>query len=425
MTVVFYPSNRHSKFAQSLMYHSRILPRWTHPFKPSISGNGRTQEINQTSSYRKQAIKPASHSNARYGLPEWLFLLWLCCHWLPASASPTFFTSSNDAVENQIIRYQSHKGLITETGRFVTGGRGTGKSLPAANSLALSHDRRWLLTVNAGSDQISVFRLDPRGPRLTGTTYSGGKMPLSIALRGRRVYVLNGGSSDIASYQLTRTGRLEPLGDGSVHPLSSTAARATDIGVTADGRLLVIAERGVNRLTTFGIGRNGVLSQEAKSIETPAKSPYALNFLGKAVYTVFAGERPGQSAVGAYQADQKGVLAALGEPRFTGQTAACWSALSPRRRLLYTANAGSHSLSGLRLGPKGKLALLNPNGISVDTGLDNHPRDMTLTRDEQTLAVILSGEHTLALYQVGQRGKLSPRASFTSIPNGAAGIVAN
>lgn len=343
---------------------------------------------------------------------------------LPVAASQVFYTTSNNAGENQLIRLRSGSdGVMAEAGRFATGGLGTGRNLQAAGSIAVSHDRQWLLAVNAGSDQISAFRLGTYGPRLTAVRDSGGKQPLSIAVSGRRVYVLNSGSGDIASFKLTALGRLEPLADGKVRPLSSTEARATSLGVTADGRHLVVAERGVNRLTTYAIGPTGVLSPGAQTIETVAKSPYALSFLGKRIYSVFAGQGPEQSAVGAYRFDRQGDLVSLGNPLFSGQTAACWSALSARRRLLYTANAGSHTLTGLRLRGQGRPSMLNPDGVSADTGPDNHPRDMTFSPDGKTLAVILSGEHAIGLYRVGLGGHLKLQQTVTGIPGAAAGLV--
>jgi 6-phosphogluconolactonase (cycloisomerase 2 family) len=354
-----------------------------------------------------------------------VFLVCIGIPWASAEASPAFYTSSNAATNNQIIRYQmGSDGLFSEMGRFETGGMGTGRNLQAANSLALSDDRKWLVTVNAGSNQISAFRLGLGDPRLTEVHHSGGTLPLSVALRGRRVYVLNSGSDDVASFRLTETGRLVPLGDGAVRSLSTANTRATSLGVTADGRHLVIAERGTDRLTAFAIGHKGVLAQEAQTIETTAKLPYALSFLGKATYTIFAGQGDGQSAIGAYRFDSKGVLNPLEEPVYSGQTAACWSALSPRRRLLYAANAGSHSLTGLRIMRNGRLRFLDPNGVSVDTGPNNHPRDMAFSRDGKTLAVILSGEHAMGLYRVGLDGHLKLQQTVTGIPDATTGLVA-
>ncbi|MCF7967871.1 MAG: lactonase family protein [Methylococcaceae bacterium] len=353
-----------------------------------------------------------------------LLLLCFSLQILPVAASQVFYTTSNNAGENQLIRFRSGSdGVMAEAGRFATGGLGTGRNLQAAGSIAVSHDRQWLLAVNAGSDQISAFRLGTYGPRLTAVRDSGGKQPLSIAVSGRRVYVLNSGSGDIASFKLTAVGRLEPLADGTVRPLSSTEARATSLGVTADGRHLVVAERGVNRLATYAIGPNGVLSPTAQTIETVAKSPYALSFLGKTIYSVFAGQGPEQSAVGAYRFDRQGDLVSLGTPLFSGQTAACWSALSARRRLLYAANAGSHTLTGLRLREQGWPSMLNPDGVSADTGPDNHPRDMTFSQDGKTLAVILSGEHAMGLYRVGIGGHLKLKQTVTGLPDAAAGLV--
>ena len=77
-----------------------------------------------------------------------LLLLCFSLQIFSVSASQVFYTTSNDAADNQLIRFRSGAdGAMAEAGRFATGGLGTGRNLPAANSIALSQDRKWLLVV--------------------------------------------------------------------------------------------------------------------------------------------------------------------------------------------------------------------------------------------------------------------------------------
>ena len=62
--------------------------------------------------------------------------------------------------------------------------------LASAGSVVLSDDGRWLLVVNAGSDEVSLFAVEPDGLRLADRVPSGGSKPTSVAVSGGLVYAL-------------------------------------------------------------------------------------------------------------------------------------------------------------------------------------------------------------------------------------------
>ena len=79
---------------------------------------------------------------------------------------------------------------------YATGGMGVGTSqgLPSQGSVLLSRDGHWLFVCNPGSDDISVFETLPGGElQLTDRVGSGGSHPLSLAISGNLLYVLNAG----------------------------------------------------------------------------------------------------------------------------------------------------------------------------------------------------------------------------------------
>ena len=65
----------------------------------------------------------------------------------------------------------------------------------------------WLLVVNAGSDELSLFAVQPDGLRLVDRAGSGGSKPTSVAVSGELVYVLNNGTPSIAGFRVA-DGRL-------------------------------------------------------------------------------------------------------------------------------------------------------------------------------------------------------------------------
>jgi len=75
----------------------------------------------------------------------------------------------------------------------------------------LSADHRWSFAVNAGSNEVSVFRVLPGGLGLVDKVDSGGAFPVSLAPFHDLLYVLNAGTSpNIIGFSLDHRGHLTP-----------------------------------------------------------------------------------------------------------------------------------------------------------------------------------------------------------------------
>jgi len=149
--------------------------------------------------------------------------------------SPAIYVQTNDAAENEVIVFRrAEDGALAPMGRYSTGGRGTGlPHLASAGSVVLSDDGRWLVVVNAGSDEVSLFAVQPDGLRLADSVGSGGSKPTSVAVSGALVYVLNNGTPSINGFNLT-DGKLAALA-ASARPLSGADADPAQISFTPGG----------------------------------------------------------------------------------------------------------------------------------------------------------------------------------------------
>src|SRR5690349_23304273 len=138
--------------------------------------------------------------------------------------SAAVYVQTNDAAANEVIAFsRTGDGALAPLGRCSTGGRGTGlPHLASAGSVVLSDDGRWLLVVNAGSDELSLFAVQPDGLRLADRVGSGGSKPTSVAISGALVYVLNNGTPNIRGFRIA-DGELTAIPD-SARPLSSADA---------------------------------------------------------------------------------------------------------------------------------------------------------------------------------------------------------
>ena len=63
-------------------------------------------------------------------------------------------------------------GSLSFEAAYPTGGLGSGSGLGSQGAVVISKDGRWLFAVNAGSNEVSVFRVKPQGLELADTVSS-------------------------------------------------------------------------------------------------------------------------------------------------------------------------------------------------------------------------------------------------------------
>ncbi len=111
------------------------------------------------------------------------------------------YVNDNTPGVNTVAGFDRHAdGTLTPIAGspFAVGGAGTGHGIASQGSLQLSADGRYLLAVDAGSNQISVLKIKPDGSLETvndGPVSSNGVNPVSIAVNGGLVYVANAGAA--------------------------------------------------------------------------------------------------------------------------------------------------------------------------------------------------------------------------------------
>src|SRR5215467_2163705 len=173
------------------------------------------------------------------------------------------FTATNGANANAVVAFaRAEDGSLTFAGTFNTGGKGIGGTAdPLASQYSLlldGEDDRLLFVVNAGSNNVSAFRVSGASLTLVGTTSSGGSLPTSLAIANHTLYVLNAGSNSVRGFDIGATGDLTPNASASA-ALSTGASGAAAIRASRDGRFLVVTEKGSRTIDVFAIGDHGRL----------------------------------------------------------------------------------------------------------------------------------------------------------------------
>jgi 6-phosphogluconolactonase len=335
--------------------------------------------------------------------------------------SGSVYTMSNEVAGNRILSFaRGPDGTLTTGPTYATGGNGTGGSLGNQGGVVGNGD--FLVAVNAGSDDISVFKVDARGLKLVDRMPSGGIRPVSVTMDHHLVYVLNAGSDSIAGFWMSHSGRLHSL-PGSEQDLSATGTGPAQIQLGRDGRTLIVTEKATNKIVTFALNRYGVPSAK-HVIDSAAPTPFgfAVTKRGRVVVSEAVGGAPDASVLSSYRIRSSGELEVVDPAVPTTQTAACWVVITPNGRFAYTTNTGSGSISTYRVRGNGDLQLLAAVGAS--TGAGSGPIDMALSDDGDFLYVLNSGANSIAMFQVSPDGALQAVGAIGGLPGSTNGLVA-
>jgi 6-phosphogluconolactonase (cycloisomerase 2 family) len=317
------------------------------------------------------------------------------------------FVQTNDTAGNQVVVYRSgaHGGLSFEA-RYNTGGLGVALTgavvdkLASQGSLAFDASAQALVAVNGGSESITEFHVD--GARLIGrrSVASGGSIPVSVAVSGNRLYVLNAGG----------TGSVQGFYVNSLHTIAGSHRNLNltpdvtpqylntpgQIGLTPDGRQLIVTTKANGSdIDVFGVSPNGALSATptVNSSATPVPFGFTFNPAGDLVVT-----EAGTSALTTYAVHGDGTLTELHSVT-DGLAALCW--VTKAGNHYFGANAGSATITGYRIGPGGLPTIIG------ETAADAGSIDLAAAPDGTALYVETGGADIVDAFSVHSNGLLS------------------
>ncbi len=345
----------------------------------------------------------------------------------PSQQSAPVFVQSDNPAGNTVVAYdRSGDGSLHQAGVYQTGGDGgvlTGSvvdHLASQGSLAYDRAHGLLYAVNAGSDTVTVFGV--HGDRLTRRQVigSGGTFPVSIAVHGSVLYVLNArdGGSVQGYLRVGDTLVRVPAWHRSLGLDATQTPEFThtpgQVAFTPDGRhLIVTTKANGSNIDVFAVNAFGGLSAAAVVNADPGAVPFAVSFDADGHLAV---AEAGTNAVATFTVNGDGTLT-LVDREGTGQAATCWIVGSGST--FYASNAGSASLSGYHDGGDGTLTALG------NTATDAGTVDAAASSDGRYLYVQAGANGVVDGYRIGSDGTLAATGSVT-VPGavGGEGIVA-
>jgi 6-phosphogluconolactonase (cycloisomerase 2 family) len=333
------------------------------------------------------------------------------------------YVQTNDAAENQVLAFgRGTDGSLDSIGAYSTGGRGSGAPhLPSQGSVKLSGDGHRLLVTNAGSNDISLFLVEPVGLDLVASVPSGGLAPRSVAAHGDLVFVLNTGDPSLAGFRLTDAG-IESISDSRM--LLPADADPAQVGFSPDGSTVVVTERGADAIALFPVLADGLLgAPEVRPSSGPTPYGFAFAPAGTLVVAEAFRAQKGQAAASSYRiagASVEPVTRSLGN----GRSEICWAVITADGRFAFTTNFADGAVSRYLIGADGSIKLEDAAaGIAIDghTGL----RDEEISADGRFLYAIDADAQRIFGWAVDSDGSLTPVGSWAGVPATVAGLAAS
>jgi 6-phosphogluconolactonase (cycloisomerase 2 family) len=332
------------------------------------------------------------------------------------------FVQTDNTAGNQVVAYHRNaNGTLAPAGTYATGGLGGVLNGSAVDHLAsqgsLTYDplHNVLYAVNAGSNTVSVFSVYGDQLLLRQVINSGGQFPVSVAVHGFNVYVLNALSANVQGY-VSIFGRLFPLPDsdrslGLTVPTNANQFTNSpgQVAVSPNGANLVVTTKLNNDdIDVFHIGLFGTLSPSPVVTSDPG-GPFGVTFdaVGHLVVANTA-----SNSLATYALEPNGTATAI-DTVLDGQAATCW--VAGAQGSFFASNAGSADLSRFQEQPfSGALTLTG------ETATDAGTVDAAASPDQQFLYVQTGGKGVVDEYQVGPAGTLTAIGSV-AVPGAVGG----
>ena len=381
------------------------------------------------------------------------------------------YVMANRAAGNTILVFhRSPDGALTQVAEVATGGLGSGPGelpapfppgIPAGNplttqdNLVMTDDGRFLLAVNAGSNDFSVLAVTSDGLQLVDKAPSLGDVPVAVAQHGNLVYVINEGElsaqmigkvPSMTGYFIDDSGHLTPI-PNSFRIAGSTDAQPAELLFSPDGRWLIITDKFAETyIHILQVNADGT-TQDVRDYVSNIPAPFGIAFTHHNILAVteanakfINGQRagvPNGASMSTFYLNDDGTLTPISVSVRTEQTVSSYVRFTPSGRFAYLSGKGSGAMSSYTVSPKGELTLLQ-SAAALTGGVFSEPIDEDITPDGKFLYVVTpmsalgntfvlpipSNAGSVRGYRIGTDGSLTPVCVVDGLPLSIVGLVA-
>ncbi|HKS42527.1 MAG TPA: beta-propeller fold lactonase family protein [Blastocatellia bacterium] len=345
------------------------------------------------------------------------------------NAQPTFVYGNNDiSGPNSVSGFSvAANGSLTQlpNSPFMTGGTGDDGGVFAANSITLCSSINFLFAANSGSNNVSVFSINPTtgnlmlvpgSPFATGGIANINGITLAVTPDNRFLMAGNADSGNISVFSIGLDGSLTLI-PGSPFPVIgppiSTFGFTDGMKVTPDGKFLIVATlNAIQPLSVFSISSSGALTFVPNSPFSAVDS-YAGVEINCASNLLFSGIANGNNtSVGVFNISSDGLLEHVpGSPfMFESGANSNITLLSPDEHNLFISNQFSNSVTVTTVAPDGSLSLVPGSPFTVGANSNNFPIGMATNREGTLLFAAVSNFGSfsgISVLKVNSNGTLS------------------
>ena len=355
----------------------------------------------------------------RKGLILWgLRFLMLAALALPASLkAQRNFVYTNDDIngDNTVSGFSvAPDGTLTllERSPFATEGTGCFLCYTASNRITVSAGGNLLFASNTQSNNVSVFRIDEKSGALTlvaGSPFAtGGSGGLGIALSatpdGRFLVAANAGSNNITVYRIAHGGKLFPVAGSPFGALSTPDG----IKMSPNGKFLAVAEPPAQQVEMFRIAHDGGLTSLGAFNETGTGRLAGVD-INCASSLLYGGEYYlAGTIVDGYSISHTGTLTPLLDSPFAGLAVDSELVLLGYGlgwKTLFVSNQVSYSITVFSVAADGALSPVagSPFFLKPGTGF---PAGMATSQDGRLLYVART-DNKVSAFSVAKGGALA------------------
>jgi 6-phosphogluconolactonase (cycloisomerase 2 family) len=335
---------------------------------------------------------------------------------------------NTNTTSNQIWVYtHGSDGMLAFAGAYGTQGAGSNAAdLSSQASVALSKNGRLLFAVNAGSNEITSFRVNAGALTFVQKVSSGGTFPVSVAVFGNLLYVLNAhGTANITGFKVGTTGTMTPIAN-STRNLSTALPKPAQVGFNATGKVIVVTEISTNKIDTFTVATNG-LTTGPRVQPSAGSGPFGFAFDNAGHLIV---SEVTKSSTSSYSVAATGRLTPITKALVDFGKAACWVANTNNpnfpQQYSYVTNTGDSTISAYAIAADGSISLVDANGKTFVLPTGASPLDEAISADNNYLYVLEGINYGgLASFRINSDGSLTQLQDILGIPLSAYGIIGN
>ncbi|KAH9857311.1 hypothetical protein C2E23DRAFT_873962 [Lenzites betulinus] len=342
-----------------------------------------------------------------------------------SGAAGAVYFITNEPDENRIIAASINSDGTLALDRAVST-RGVGShgqadplgpdALFSQGAIKASAKGQVLATVNAGSNTVSLFSINPKAPtqidHIGEAVSSEGEFPMSLAFSsdGSRLCVLNGGTvNGVNCFTVDKqTGlkalpnTLRSLGLNQTTPASGPPGSASHLVFSEDGKQLMASVKGVpptpGMIAVWDVADDGSLSADFQAVAPPSGGllPFSMTVIpGKnAVLTTDPGV--GFDVFDFSSGNASSAVA------IDGQNATCWSSFSTKTGNFYLTDIGTAIVTEVNVDDNLKASIVKqyPQPAGAAT-IDN---DIATVNGKDFMYVLAPGAQTVEVLSLDAPG---------------------